>query len=114
MSEANAWRDVSTAPRDGTVIWVADESSMVVAYWAGQNEQCWRNWFAGTRIRGLNISVDAYLPIPIWFEPKFWQPLPTLPVGDDDQSRTIPAQSTAPRKENRLNSNGSPAPPAPV
>lgn len=73
------WQSIETAPRDGSIVWVADWSSMCPGYWH-QNE--WRNWFKGPRYENARLGGEAFAPELVWFEPKFWQPLPALPAED--------------------------------
>lgn len=70
------WQDISTAPKDGSAVWVASPYTLCVAYWS---RGCWRNWFKGPRYENVHISADAFLPDPVWFVPNYWQPLPTPP-----------------------------------
>ena len=73
------WQSIETAPKDATILWVADQHSMCPAYWAGDEEKCWRNWFNGNRYEYVHLGTDAYLPEPIWFSPTDWMPLPAPP-----------------------------------
>lgn len=73
-------RGIESAPRDGTIVYVATPNNMCVAYWTGKEEKCWRNWYRGNRYENVSISIDAYLPAPIWFEPTHWMRLPDPPT----------------------------------
>jgi hypothetical protein len=79
MSGGGTWQPIETAPRDGSIVWVANPHSICVAYFAGKEERCWRNWYRGNRYENVHISTDAYLPEPVWFDPTHWQPTPKPP-----------------------------------
>jgi hypothetical protein len=63
MSE---WRDIETAPKDGTMILMADGNIMFCAFWLKSE----RAWVDGSRDRnGELITWDA----------THWMPLPSPP-----------------------------------
>lgn len=63
------WQDISTAPKDGNDILVANEDEFqAVAQW----------WVEGWHTL-THQEVYATHPIPLCFEPTKWQPLPTPP-----------------------------------
>jgi hypothetical protein len=67
MSE---WRDIETAPKDGTVILMADGLTMFCGFWLKSE----REWVDGSRDRnGELITWDA----------THWMPLPSPPKQDN-------------------------------
>lgn len=60
------WRPIETAPRDGTVIWLANEHSLRVGAWISGR---WADWVRAE----LGGTCDLH------FTPTHWAPVPTPP-----------------------------------
>lgn len=56
------WRDMESAPKDGTDILIHDDGAITVVFWDGD---CWRHPYKGGKTR--------------WDHPTAWQPLPATP-----------------------------------
>ncbi len=61
---ANEWMEISTAPKDGTIILVSGG----IAYWR-EKEQAW-----------FTLTAEAYPGRPIQWEVTHWMPLPNPPA----------------------------------
>ncbi len=64
-ADDNGWQPISTAPRDGSYIWVACEHCMRIACWS---EDRWRD-------------LDGKYPrLDVLFTPTHWRRIPPLPT----------------------------------
>jgi hypothetical protein len=57
--------------------------SVCPAYWAGDKEKCWRNWYKGCRYKNVSLGTDCFLPEPVWFEPTQWVEMPKPSRADE-------------------------------
>ena len=76
MSE---WRDISTAPKDGTVIdvWLGDATDGDVDFYCGPGTRRATDWyFKEGRFRP---AIPGTIPLPTFVEPTHWTPRPTPP-----------------------------------
>lgn len=69
------WKDIAYAPTDKSIIWVANENNLVVAYF---HLGAWRNWFKGCNYH-TPFPPEAFAPDKIWFEPTKWCHIPKPP-----------------------------------
>ena len=70
--EADAWRDIETAPRDGTeLLLINDDGIQVVGRWSKHNHVPLYGWIRQIELYGE--EVDG-------FDPTHWQPLPAPPA----------------------------------
>ncbi len=68
--ERNAeWQDISTAPKDGTPLWLWDGLNQFEGYWQSLNTSGLSGW-AQKRCSGCYVFVDNV---------SHWLPLPVLP-----------------------------------
>jgi hypothetical protein len=70
------WRDIGTAPKDGTSVWVA--------HTCGWKEPAY------FRMAGKGFWVNLYTRLPIEWRPSHWMPLPPPPITTPDSSLTPP------------------------
>jgi hypothetical protein len=84
IGDAQGWRDIATAPRDGDDLLVSDDETGArhVSYWTGE---CWSG--------------------PNGFKPTHWQPLPTAPSAHPAPIK--PSVDTGELRERVLASIGS-------
>jgi hypothetical protein len=92
MSEANGWRPISTAPRDGTVVdlWIGEDYGWrrTDCYWGVPEHSCGE---AGVHCdsdwHGMaDCWVDSTFNAPLAEEePTHWQPLPPPPEAARDE-----------------------------
>lgn len=68
--ETDGWRDISMAPRDGTLILVYDRGSMAVCYWSTSV------WVT----KGGAWIYDECRSDTVELQPSHWRPLPAPPV----------------------------------
>lgn len=71
------WRPISEAPRDGSVVWLASDSTMRLAYWR-DGERFEHRGFVGGGWRDHSMS-EAGTRSDMTFDPTMWHPVPTLP-----------------------------------
>jgi len=82
MSE---WRDISTAPKDGTAIWLLVDGHQYIGYcrpadWLNKKE----SWFLkATFLRRENNPDEIYGCYAFDTAPTHWMPLPEPPENSD-------------------------------
>jgi len=74
------WRDIATAPKDGTNILVTDGSQIAVMYWVkGDRPGDWR--WQGWLLAAMDYGDSGKDHMD---ELTHWQPLPALPIQGSD------------------------------
>lgn len=78
------WQDISTAPRDGTVIWaaIAQDATTFDERWRGRQAPMRHE---GVTQSGYDMGWSIALPVGVGGFPDYyisgWQPLPSPPEG---------------------------------
>lgn len=74
------WRDIASAPRDGTWFWVPDDSNAISVRWHEGFAAFVSSWREMTFSKRYGGGTREHSPV--IQEPKFWMPLLPAPKGD--------------------------------
>lgn len=76
------WRPVGSAPRDGTIIWLAGDLNLFLGFWMpGKRYECHGSVGGGWRMLTTDGSRES-LP----FAPTLWQPAPVPPAKTPERT----------------------------